>query len=290
MKIKDLLSNKKITLSYEVFPPKTTDKFDSVKTTTETIARMEPDYMSVTYGAGGSGSHFTLPIAVSIKKNYGIPVIHHLTCVGSGYDEIDRRLDEMRENGISNILALRGDIPEGADPSAWAFLHASDMVEYIKTKGDFCIGGACYPEGHPESPTIEDDMINLRRKADAGCDFLTTQLFLDNDIFFRFRDRAASYGINVPIIAGIMPITKAKQFARIETLSGAEIPSELLSIGEKYADDPCSMRKAGLAYAMEQIRSLLDNGVRNVHVYVMNDPEVAAEIKADFISYTDGRR
>ncbi|MCQ2353573.1 MAG: methylenetetrahydrofolate reductase [NAD(P)H] [Clostridia bacterium] len=288
MKISEIIAGGKQTLSYEVFPPKTTDKFDSVKSATEKIAAMQPDYMSVTFGAGGSGSRFTLPIAANIEKNYGVPVIHHLTCVGSAFDQIKNMLDVMRENGISNVLALRGDVPDGADPSEWAFQHASDLVEYIRSRGDFCIGGACYPEGHPESASIEEDLCNLRRKVDAGCDFLTTQLFLDNDIFFRFMERVYAHGIFVPVIAGIMPITKAKQFARIETLSGSEIPAELIRIGNVYADDPVSMRKAGLDYAKSQIRSLIDHGVKNIHIYTMNDPEVAEDIKADYFDYALG--
>lgn len=282
MKISDILSGGLPTLSYEVFPPKTTDKFDSVREATERLAEIRPDYMSVTYGAGGSGSRFTLPIAANIEQKFGVPVIHHLTCVGSTYEDIDDRLAGMKVCGIENILALRGDVPEGADPGAWCFRHADELVAYIKAHGDFCVGGACYPEGHPESRSLDEDLDNLRRKVDAGCDFLTTQLFFDNDLFFAFYEKALAKGICVPITAGIMPITSAKQFDRITFLSGAPIPQKLLSIAGKYGDDAAAMRAAGIEFAADQMEGLLSGGVRSLHIYTMNSAATGITLRGAF--------
>lgn len=282
MKISDIFAKGKPTLSYEVFPPKTTDKFDSVREATERLAEIRPDYMSVTYGAGGSGSKFTLPIAANIEQKFGVPVIHHLTCVGSSTTDIDDRLTGMKVCGIQNILALRGDIPEGADPSAWAFRHADELVAYIKAHGDFCVGGACYPEGHPEADSLDSDLDNLKRKVDAGCDFLTTQLFFNNELYFRFYEKALARGIHVPITAGIMPITSAKQFERIETLSGAPIPKKLLDIASKYGDDAAAMRAAGIEFAADQIEGLLRGGVQSVHIYTMNSAATGITLRGAF--------
>lgn len=282
MKISEILSRGQTTLSYEVFPPKTTDKFDSVREATERLAEIRPDYMSVTYGAGGSGSRFTLPIAANIEQKFGVPVIHHLTCVGSTYEEIDDRLTGMKVCGIQNILALRGDLPEGADPSSWSFRHANELVAYIKEHGDFCVGGACYPEGHPEAKSLDEDLDNLRRKVDAGCDFLTTQLFFDNDLYFRFYEKALAKGIFIPITAGIMPITSAKQFDRIQFLSGAPIPEKLLRIGAKYGDDPAAMRAAGIEFAADQMEGLLRGGVRSLHIYTMNSAATGITLRGAF--------
>lgn len=278
MKVSDIIANKNRTLSFEVFPPKTTDKFDSVRAATEKIAQFNPDFMSVTYGAGGSGSRFTLPIAANIEKKYSVPVIHHLTCVGSKKSEISGIIREMKDNGIENILALRGDIPEGADPAEWDFLHASELAGFIHTEGDFCVGGACYPEGHPESPSIDSDLKFLAEKVRSGCEFLTTQLFLDNDLFYSFLEKLPAYDINVPVVAGIMPITRATQFARIGVLAGSCVPEKLIQIGEKYVADPVSMFSAGIEFAVGQINDLLDKGVKNVHIYTMNNPDIACEI------------
>lgn len=278
MKVSDIIADKNRTLSFEVFPPKTTDKFDSVKSATEKIAQYAPDFMSVTYGAGGSGSRFTLPIAANIEKKYSVPVIHHLTCVGSKKSGISEIIRKMKENGIENILALRGDIPEDADPTEWDFLHASELAAFIHEEGDFCVGGACYPEGHPESASIDSDLRFLAKKAKAGCSFLTTQLFLDNSRFYSFLDKLPAYDISVPIVAGIMPITRATQFARIGFLAGSCVPDDLLRIGEKFAGDPESMFAAGIEFAVGQINDLLDNGIKNVHIYTMNNPDIAREI------------
>lgn len=289
MKISDILAEGRTTLSYEVFPPKTTDKFDSVREATERLAEISPDYMSVTYGAGGSGSRFTLPIAANIEQKFGVPVIHHLTCVGSTAEEIDDRLTGMKVCGIQNILALRGDLPENADPSLWKFRHADELVAYIKEHGDFCVGGACYPEGHPEARSIEEDIDNLRRKVDAGCDFLTTQLFFDNDVFFRFYEKALKKGIFVPITAGIMPITSARQFDRIRFLSGAPIPQKLLDISVRYGDDAAAIRAAGIEFAADQMESLLHNSVKSLHIYTMNSAATGITLRGAFDRITGKR-
>ena len=282
MKITDILSKKARTLSFEVFPPKTYDKFDTVRDATEEIAALRPDYMSVTYGAGGSGAKYTLPIAAGIEQKFAVPVIHHLTCVESTTDSIDEKLMFMRMVGVQNILALRGDIPAGSDPSAWAFAHADELCAYIKKRGDFCVGGACYPEKHPEAATLDEDIDNLKKKVGAGCDYLTTQLFLDNAVYYRFVEKLRAAGIDVPVIAGIMPVTSVKQFDRIEALSGSAIPDKLLNIAGKYAEDPAGMRAAGLEFAKGQIEELYRSGVRNIHVYTMNSASVAREIIDSF--------
>ena len=279
MKITDILSKGKRTLSFEVFPPKTSDKFDTVMEATEQVAALNPSYMSVTFGAGGNGSKYTLPIAVNIEKKYGVPVIHHLTCVGSSKENIRERLDFMKGCGIKNVLALRGDMPDGAEPESWDFRHADELTAFIKEYGGFCIGGACYPECHPESASVKDDILNLKRKVDAGCEFLTTQLFLDNKVFYDFLDKIAIAGIDVPVTAGIMALTSAKMYNRIVTLSGSAVPKELARIGAKFADDPESLKKAGIDYAVEQIRDLYDNGIMSVHLYTMNSAFVAQTVQ-----------
>jgi len=282
MKISSILKENRRTMSFEVFPPKTYDKFDTVRDATERIAALSPAYMSVTFGAGGTGARYTLPIAANIEQKFGVPVIHHLTCVGSTKENIDEKLLFMKMVGVENLLALRGDLPEGAEPSAWDFRHANELTAHVKTRGDFCIGGACYPEKHPEAASMEEDIANLKLKVEAGCDFLTTQLFLDNAVFFSFKDKLDAAGITVPVTAGVMPITSVRQFARIVTLSGSAITPELKSIGEKYADDPVSMKSAGIEYAEKQIAGLYLNGVKNIHVYTMNDAAVAEKLIGDF--------
>ena len=285
MKVSEILARNKKTLSIEVFPPKTSDSFEKVRVATESIAAIAPAYMSVTYGAGGTGSKFTLPIAENIEKKYNVPVIHHLTCVGSSVENIKERLDLMHNAGIENVLALRGDIPDGEKPADWHFKHASDLVSYIKDYGDFCIGGACYPEGHPEAASIDEDLDFLKLKVDMGCDFLTTQLFLDNAVFYRFYEKALAKGINVPITAGIMPITSIKQFGRIESLSGSAIPDTMRCCAEKYADDPVAMRRFGLDFATLQIADLYNHGFKFIHLHSMNSPEAAIEIGTSLSNY-----
>ncbi len=279
MKLTELFSTGKPVLSFEVFPPKTTDKMESVKKATEEIAALHPAFMSVTYGAGGGTSAYTVAVAKNIQETHGVSSLAHLTCVSSTREQIDHQLRLLSENGIENIMALRGDIPEGAAaPEEWSFRHASELIAYIKTKGDFCIGGACYPEGHPESANQREDIANLKKKVDAGCDFLTTQMFFDNNILYNFLYKIREAGIRVPVAAGIMPVTNGRQIARICRISGNSLPPRFKQIIDRFADRPGAMKQAGVAFATEQIIDLLANGVEHVHVYSMNKPDVAAKI------------
>ena len=281
MKIKELLANNTLSLSFEVFPPKTESSFDSVRTATEEIARMRPAFMSVTYGAGGGTSRYTLDIAKNIKAQYGVPTLAHLTCVSSTRETVQQRIEDIRRAGIQNVMALRGDIPKGmehADRSGWDYRHAVDLIQELKAAGDFCIGGACYPEIHPESATQAEDIRYLKEKVDAGCDFLTTQMFFDNNLLYNFLYKIREAGITVPVVAGIMPITNANQVERAMKLSGSFMPRRFQSIVDKFGTDPAAMKQAGIAYATDQIIDLYANGICNVHVYSMNKPDVAAKI------------
>ncbi len=280
MKISELLAQKKPLLSFEVFPPKTTDKFDSVKTATEKIAELNPSFMSVTYGAGGTTDKYTTAIATNLLKNYGVTPIAHLTCVGTAKSKIKDKLKELSDNGIENILALRGDIPDNGDICR-DFSYANELVEFIKENGDFCIGGACYPDTHVESKNQDEDIKNLKRKVDAGCDFLTTQMFFDNNVFYNYLFKLREAGITVPVIPGIMPVTNAKQITRSCELSGTYLPSRFKRIVDKFGENPKAMQQAGIAYATEQIIDLFANGITAVHVYSMNKPEVAKKIQAN---------
>ena len=283
MKIIDLLTQEKLSLSFEVFPPKTETSFESVKVATEEIAKLCPAYMSVTYGAGGGTSKYTLDIAKNIKEMYGVPTLAHLTCVSSSKEMVQQKIEEMKVAGIQNIMALRGDIPAGmedADRSHWDYQYAIDLIRELKAADtDFCIGGACYPEVHPESLHQKDDIKRLKEKVDAGCDFLTTQMFFDNNLFYNFLYKIREAGITVPVIPGIMPITNANQIERALKLSGSFMPQRFKSIADKFGSDPAAMKQAGIAYATDQIIDLLANGVNNIHVYSMNKPEVAAAIQ-----------
>ena len=278
MKLSELFDKKKPTLSFEVFPPKSSDTYENVKTATEGIAKLKPDYMSVTYGAGGGTSEYTVDIATNLLKNYDVTPLAHLTCLSSTKDKIAGVLGQLKENGIENILALRGDIPEDSDVKR-EYKYAYQLVEDIKKYGDFCIGGACYPESHTESHNSIDDIKYLKEKVDAGCDFLTTQMFFDNSILYSFLYKIREAGINVPIVAGIMPVTNAKQIKRICELSGTYLPRRFKSIVDRFGDNPDAMKQAGIAYATEQIIDLLANGVNRVHVYSMNKPDVAENIQ-----------
>ena len=282
MKISDLLRENKLTLSFEVFPPKTESNFESVKSAVEEIARLRPAFMSVTYGAGGGTSKYTLDIAKNIKERYGVPSLAHLTCVSSTRETVRQRIADIREAGIQNIMALRGDIPaglEGADRSAWDYRHAVELVRELKELGgDLCIGGACYPEIHPESTNQREDIKYLKEKVDAGCDFLTTQMFFDNNLLYNFLYKIREAGITVPIIPGIMPITNGNQVERAIKLSGSFMPQRFKSLVDKFGDTPVAMKQAGIAYATDQIIDLFANGITNVHVYSMNKPDVAAAI------------
>lgn len=281
MKIIDLLTEDKLSVSFEVFPPKTESSFDSVKQATEEIARLKPAFMSVTYGAGGGTSKYTLDIAKNIKSTYGVPSLAHLTCVSSSRETVKERIMDIKEAGITNIMALRGDIPkelENADRTHWDYHYAIELVREIKESGDFCIGGACYPEIHPESANQKDDIAFLKEKVDAGCDFLTTQMFFDNNILYNFLYKIRSKGIEVPVMPGIMPITNAIQVDRAVKLSGSFIPQKFKTLVDKFGSNPDAMKQAGITYATEQIIDLFSNGVKNVHVYSMNKPDVAQKI------------
>lgn len=285
MKIIDLLNKNTFSLSFEVFPPKTEMSFDSVKAATEEIAKLRPAFMSVTYGAGGGTSKYTLQIAKTIKNLYGVPTLEHLTCVSSTRETVRQKIAEIMEAGIENVMALRGDIPaalEAEDRSGWDYSHAIDLVLELKSANpDFCIGGACYPEIHPESADQKDDIKRLKEKVDAGCDFLTTQMFFDNNLFYNFLYKIREAGIYVPIIPGVMPITNANQIERAIKLSGSYIPQRFKSLVDKFGSDPAAMKQAGIAYATDQIIDLYANGITNVHVYSMNKPDVAAKIMSN---------
>ena len=288
MRLDDLFNQNKMHLSFEVFPPKTDTAFDSVKRATEEIATLRPSFVSVTYGAGGGTSRYTLEIAKNIKKNYGVPTLAHLTCVSSTKDTVRERIVQMHEAGIENIMALRGDLTpelEATDRSGWAYRHAVDLIHDIKESGyDFCIGGACYPEIHPESANQRDDIKYLKEKVDAGCSFLTTQMFFDNNLLYNFLYKIREAGITVPVIPGIMPITNAKQIERAIKLSGSFVPQRFKALVDKFGHSPDAMKQAGIAYATDQIIDLFANGILNVHVYSMNKPDVAASIQGNLSS------
>lgn len=280
MKIRDLITQDKATLSFEVFPPKKDTDFADVEAAALGIAAFKPDYMSVTYGAGGSTKGHTIQLAREIQEKYDVPTIAHLTCVCASREGIKTALADMKNAGIENILALRGDIPKNYDGQVFAeFSHASELVELIKETGDFCVGGACYPEVHPDSANKHEDIIGLKKKVDAGCDYLTTQMFFDNNIFFNFMYRIREAGISVPIIPGIMPITRRVQVKNAVKFSGCNVPERFKSIVDAFGDTEAAMRQAGIAYATDQIIDLMANGVKHIHVYSMNKPEVAAGIQ-----------
>ena len=292
MKISELLKKESLSLSFEVFPPKTETAFESVKTATEEIAKLKPSFMSVTYGAGGGTSKYTLDIAKNIKELYGVPTLAHLTCVSSSKEMVHRKIEENKTAGIINIMALRGDIPahlENADRSGWDYQNAVELVRELKESGtDFCIGGACYPEIHPESSNQKEDIMYLKEKVDAGCEFLTTQMFFDNNLLYAFLYKIREAGITVPIIPGIMPITNANQVERSVKLSGSFMPQRFKSLVDKFGSDPAAMKQAGIAYATDQIIDLYANGITNVHVYSMNKPDVAEKIQNN-LSYILGK-
>ncbi len=282
MKLTDIFKREGLSLSFEVFPPKTDTAFESVMRATEEIAALSPSFMSVTYGAGGGTSRYTLELASSIEKKYGVPTVAHLTCVSSTRKTVGERLSDMTKMGIKNVMALRGDIPRDFDEGDRARLDyrfASDLIREIRAGGyDLCIGAACYPEGHPESKSATEDLCHLKEKVDAGVDFLTTQMFFDNGLFYDFLDRAQGAGISVPTVAGIMPITDARQIKRAVELSGCYLPRRYTALLERFGDDPAAMCQAGIAYATDQIIDLFAMGVKSVHVYSMNKPHVAEKI------------
>lgn len=285
MKIIDLLKKNTLAISFEVFPPKTETSFESVRAATEEIAALHPAFMSVTYGAGGGTSQYTLDIARNIRNLYGVPTLEHLTCVSSSREMIRKKIAELKAAGIENVMALRGDIPQGmenTDRSGWDYHHAIELVRELKAaQADFCIGGACYPEIHPESLNQKEDIRHLKEKVDAGCDFLTTQMFFDNNLLYNFLYKIREAGITVPVIPGVMPITNANQVARAIRLSGSFMPQRFKCLVDRFGSSPEAMKQAGIAYATDQIIDLFANGITNVHVYSMNKPDVAAKIQSN---------
>ena len=285
MKLIELLNKETPSLSFEVFPPKTDDAFETVHPAVCEIAKIKPAFMSVTYGAGGGTSKYTLDIAAEILRDYGVPSIAHLTCVSSSRETVHKEIEAIHEAGIRNVMALRGDIPAeraSEDRSAWDYRYAVDLIRELKESPyDFCIGGACYPEVHPESVSQKEDILRLKEKVDAGCDFLTTQMVFDNNLLYNFLYKIREAGITVPVIPGIMPITNAKQVKRAIELSGSFMPQRFRALVDKFGSDPAAMCQAGIAYATDQIIDLYANNLTNVHVYSMNKPEVAKKIQSN---------
>lgn len=279
MKITEILSQEKPVLSFEVFPPKKESAYETVEQAAVEIARLSPSFMSVTYGAGGGTSQYTADLAACLEKKYGVTSMAHLTCVSSTREHVRGVVEQLRENGIENILALRGDIPSDGHVEK-DYSHASDLAAELAAMGDFCIGGACYPEGHPESKNKAEDIRYLKEKVDAGCSFLTTQMFFDNDLFYNFLYRIREAGIAVPVVAGIMPVTNAKQMKRILSMSGTVLPTRFKMLLDRFGDDPAAMKQAGVAYAVSQIIDLVANGIHAIHIYSMNKPDVAEQIKS----------
>ena len=280
MKITEILATGKPTISFEVFPPKKLDSYKTVEKAAGEIAKLNPDFMSITYGAGGGTSEYTVSIAEEIQQKYEVPTVSHLTCICSSREDIKKQLRLIEDSGIENVLALRGDIPD--DKSLMEnsdFEHAIDLIRMIKEETDLCVGGACYPDGHVECEHKDEDIEYLKQKVDAGLDFLTTQMFFDNSVLYNFLYRIRERGITVPVFAGIMPITNARQIARTTELSGTYVPARFKAIADRFGDDPGAMEQAGIAYATEQIIDLLANGVNGIHVYSMNKPEVAQAIR-----------
>ena len=282
MKIIDRLREDRIHISFEVFPPKTDEGYDKVVSAVDEIAGLNPSFISVTYGAGGGTSKNTAKIATHIKDDLHVLSLAHLTCASSTKDEVRDVIRNLKSLGIENILALRGDIPADMTfPAEDRFQYAYELVEEIRRHGDFCIGAACYPEGHVENEHKADDIRYLKQKVDAGVDFLTTQMFFDNDIHYNFLYRIREAGITVPVLPGIMPITSASQMKKSKDLSGTVFPRRFLSILDRFGNSPAAMKQAGIAYATDQIIDLLANGIKNIHIYSMNKPDVAAAIMSN---------
>lgn len=277
-KIRDILKSKEPHISFEIFPPKTDAGYESVLSAAEKIAALKPSYISVTYGAGGGTSRNTVKIASHIK-DLGVTSLAHLTCVSSTKEEVHKVINELKSREIDNILALRGDKPKDmAFPLPGQYRYACELIEDIKSQGDFCIGAACYPEGHVETEHKKDDIRNLKNKVDCGVDFLTTQMFFDNNILYNFLYRIREKGITVPVLPGIMPITNARQMKRALELSGTVLPQRFVAILDRFGEEQEAMKQAGIAYATDQIIDLIANGINHIHVYSMNKPEVAEAI------------
>ncbi len=279
MKLTELLNSEEVTISCELFPPKQGAQLANYKKIVGEMAALKPAYMSVTYGATGGTSDYTVELADEIRNVNHIPALAHLTCASSTREKVTAVITELKEKKIENILALRGDIPEHSEfPLPGQYRHACELIADIQAQGDFCIGGACYPEGHPESDTVEEDLTHLKEKVDAGCAFLTTQMFFDNHILYNFLYKALKKNIRVPVVAGIMPVTNGGQMKKIISLSGNMAPPRFLAIVDRFGGNPAAMKQAGIAYATEQIIDLIANGVNHVHIYTMNRPDVAGAI------------
>ncbi|MBO5360331.1 MAG: methylenetetrahydrofolate reductase [Clostridia bacterium] len=278
MKVIDILNNGKVNVSCELFPPKVWSQVSGAKQVVRDIAKLSPSFMSVTYGAGGGTSEHTVDLSREVQA-CGVTALAHLTCLSTDEEKLVSVIEQLKADGIENILALRGDKGELSVPGA--FSHASELIGLIKAHGDFCIGGACYPECHPESPSVAADLDGLKIKAESGCQFFTTQMFFDNNVFYKFMYRLLAAGINVPIVAGIMPVTNSAQLDRIVSLSGSGIPLRFKAIADKFASDPAAMKQAGIAYATDQIIDLIASGVNNIHIYTMNKPDIAESIMSN---------
>ena len=278
MKVIDIINNGKVNVSCELFPPKVWSQVSGAKQVVRDIAKLSPSFMSVTYGAGGGTSEHTVDLSREVQA-CGVTALAHLTCLSTDEEKLVSVIEQLKADGIENILALRGDKGELSVPGA--FTHASELISLIKAHGDFCIGGACYPECHPESPSVAADLEGLKIKADSGCQFFTTQMFFDNNVFYKFMYRLLAAGINVPIVAGIMPVTNSAQLDRIVSLSGSGIPLRFKAIADKFASDPAAMKQAGIAYATDQIIDLIASGVNNIHIYTMNKPDIAQSIMSN---------
>lgn len=280
MKITDLLKSPKVCVSCELFPPKKGSELEHAQEIVRTIAIQGVDYMSVTYGAGGTAVGKSVALVSEIER-CGVPALAHLTCVGADEGKIEGVLDQLKDAHVENVLALRGDLPQGQDHPLGDYAHASDLVKKIKSYGDFCVGGATYPEGHPEAAGLDEDLEHTKMKVEAGCDFLVTQMFFDNSMFYNFMYRLLAKGIQVPVVAGIMPVTNLKQIEKIFTLSGTPVPAPLRAMAERFADHPAALKQAGMAYAIGQIVDLIANGFTNIHIYTMNKPEIIGGIRSN---------
>lgn len=278
MKVIDILNNGKVNVSCELFPPKVWSQLSGAKQVVRDIAKLSPSFMSVTYGAGGGTSEHTVDLSREVQA-CGVTALAHLTCLSTDEEKLVSVIEQLKADKIENILALRGDKGELSVPGA--FTHASELISLIKSHGDFCIGGACYPECHPESASVAADLEGLKIKVESGCDFFTTQMFFDNNVFYKFMYRLLAAGINVPIVAGIMPVTNSAQLDRIVSLSGSGIPLRFKAIADKFASDPAAMKQAGIAYATDQIIDLIASGVNNIHIYTMNKPDIAESIMSN---------
>ncbi|MEE1598657.1 methylenetetrahydrofolate reductase [Acidaminococcus fermentans] len=280
MKIIDLLKSPKVCVSCELFPPKKGSELEHAQEIVRTIAIQGVDYMSVTYGAGGTAVGKSVALVSEIER-CGVPALAHLTCVGADEQKIEGVLDQLKAANVQNVLALRGDLPQGQEHPLGDYAHASDLVKKIKSYGDFCVGGATYPEGHPEAAGLDEDLEHTKMKVEAGCDFLVTQMFFDNSMFYNFMYRMLAKGINVPVVAGIMPVTNLKQIEKIFTLSGTPVPAPLRAMAERFADHPAALKQAGMAYAIGQIVDLIANGFTNIHIYTMNKPDIIGGIRSN---------